>query len=80
MKDHILDTMKGFGIEELIGILRCREMAIHAIGHKSLGIVGMGGGLPSIVGKLNFMTGGAELGGRGSHHGVITDTEEGKGD
>lgn len=80
MKHQVLETMKGFGIKEFEGILRGRKMAIHAIGHKALGIVRMGGGLPGIVGRLNFVAEGAELGGRGSHHGVITDTEEGKGD
>jgi hypothetical protein len=80
MKDQVLETVKGLGKKEFIGILRGRKMAIHAIGHEALGIIGVSRGLPGVVGKLNFMAGGAELRRRGSHHGVVTDTEEGKGD
>jgi hypothetical protein len=79
MKDQVLEAVQGLGKKEFIGILRGRKMAIHTISHKALGIIGMGRGLPGVVSKLNFMAGGAELRGRGSHHGVVTDTEEGKG-
>ena len=65
MEDQVLEAVKGLSKKEFIGILRGRKMAVHAIGHKPLGIIRMGRGLPGIVGKLNFMTGGAELGGRG---------------
>jgi len=63
MNNDVLYAMGGLCIEKIERICRRRQVAIHAIGHKSLGIVGMGGGLPGVVGKLNFMAGRTELGG-----------------
>ncbi len=55
-------------------------MAIHAIGHKALGVVNMGGGLPSVVGGLNLVAGCTKLGCRSSHHRIVADAEERKSD
>jgi len=55
-------------------------MAIHAVGHKSLLIVHMSGGLPGVVGKLNLMAGGTELGRGCADHGVVSEAEQWKSD
>lgn len=56
MNKNILDTMKSLCIEEIDRIVRRREVAIHAVGYESLGIVHMSGRFPGIICKLNFMT------------------------
>jgi hypothetical protein len=38
------------------------------------------GSLPGIVCELDFMTGGAKLRCGGTHHGVVSDAEDGKSD
>ena len=53
-------------------------MVVHAVGHETLGIVDVSGGLPGIVGKLDFMARGAKLRSGGANHGVISDAEKGK--
>ena len=40
--ENVLGTMKGLGIEELEGVMRGGQMAVHAIGHKTLLVVHMG--------------------------------------
>ena len=55
-------------------------MAIHAVGHKALGVIHMGGGFPGVVGGLDFMAGGAKFRRRSANHGVITHTKQGKCD
>ena len=70
--------MKRLGIEKIEGIVGSRQVTIHAVRHNPLGIVYMGGGFPCVVGKLNFMTRGAELGGRGADHGIIGNAKERK--
>ena len=57
-----------------------REMAVHTIRHKTLGVVHMGGGLPCVVSKLDLMASGTKLRGGSANHGVIGDAEKGKGD
>ena len=42
MDEDVLGTVKGFGIKKVKGVVRSRQMAIHAVGHKALGIVHMG--------------------------------------
>lgn len=79
MDDDVFDAMGRFCIEEIEGVMGGREMAVHAISHKPLGIVYMGRGLPGIVGKLYFMAGGAELRRGCPHHGVVGNTEYGEG-
>jgi hypothetical protein len=80
MNKNVFSAVPGFGIEEIKGIMRSRQMAIHAVGHKSLFIVNMSGGLPGIVGKLNLVAGGTELGRGCAHHSVVGETEQWKGD
>jgi hypothetical protein len=77
---NVFSAMPGFGIEEIKGVMRSRQMAIHAVGHKSLFIVNMSRGLPSVVGKLNLVAAGTELGRGCAHHGVVGETEQWKGD
>ena len=42
MNHDILDAMECLGIEEINGVVWGREVTIHAVCHKSLGIVDMG--------------------------------------
>ncbi len=62
MDDNVLYAMCRLCIEKIEHICRGRQVTIHAISHKSLSVVGMGGGLPGVVDKLNFMAGRTELG------------------
>jgi len=40
--EYILDAMKSLSVEELNGILGSRQMAVHAVGHKTLLVVHVG--------------------------------------
>lgn len=42
MNGNVLHAMPGLGVEEVDGIVRGRQVAVHAVGHKALGIVHMG--------------------------------------
>jgi len=42
MYNNILDAMCGLGIEKIKGVVRSRQMAVHAVCHKSLGIIYVG--------------------------------------
>ena len=75
MDEDVLGTVKSLGIEKVKGVVRSRQMAIHAVGHKALFIVHVGGGLPGVVGKLNLVAAGTELGCGCAHHGVVGETE-----
>jgi len=75
MNEDVLGTVKGLGIEKVKGVVRGWQMTIHAVGYKSLFIVYMSRGLPSVVGKLNLMAGGTKLRRGGSYHGVVGETE-----
>ena len=55
-------------------------MAVHAVSDKSLRIVDMCGGFPGIVGRLDFVAGGAELRRRGADHRVVGNAENRKTD
>jgi hypothetical protein len=74
----VLDAMEGLGIEEVEGVLRRGQMAVHAVCHETLAVVGVGGGPPGVVGKSDLVTGGAKLRGGSPHHGVIGEAEEGE--
>jgi len=80
MAPDILYAMSCLCIEKAESILRGRQVAVHAIRHKSLGIVDMGGRFPGIVSKLDFMARCAKLRCRCPDHGVIRNTENGKTD
>ena len=56
MNNDILDAMHGLGIEEVVGIMGGRQMAVHTVCHETLGVVHMGGRLPGVVGKFDFVT------------------------
>ena len=75
MDEDVLGTVKSFGIEKVKSVVGSRQMAIHAVGDKSLFIVHMRGGLPGVVGKLNLVAGGTKLGRGCAYHGVIGETE-----
>jgi len=75
MNKDIFNTMKSLLVEKIKGVVGGRQMAIHAIGHKTLGVVNMGGGLPAVVGGLNLVATCTKLGRRSSHHGVVADAE-----
>jgi len=79
MNVDVIDAVSGFGIKKVEGVVRGREVAIHAIGHEAVGVVDVGAGFPGIVGVLDLMAGCAELRRRSPDHCIIPDTEEGKG-
>lgn len=76
--DYIFGTMQGFCVEEFYDVMRCRQMTVHAVGHKSLAVVNMGGHLPGVVGRLYFMAACAKSGSRCANHGVVSHRKEGK--
>ena len=39
MYNDILDAVRSFGIEEVKGVVGSREMTVHTVRHKSLGVV-----------------------------------------
>ena len=80
MNNNILDAVCRLGIEKVKGIIRGRKMAVHTVRHKTLGIIHMGRCLPSIICELNLVTGCTKLRRGGADHGVISDTEQRKGD
>ena len=38
----ILDAMQGLGVEKIEGVLRRRQMAVHAVRHETLAVIGVG--------------------------------------
>ena len=80
MNENVFNSMGGLGKKEVECIVGCRQMAIHAVGYKSLGVVYMGGSFPGFHGKLNFVAGGAKLGRGSADHRLIGNTEKRKGD
>jgi hypothetical protein len=79
VNQDILGAMERLGVEEIKGFVGGRKMTVHAVGYEPLRIVNMGRGFPRVVGKLNLMTGGAELGRRSANHGVVREAEQRKG-
>jgi len=75
VNDDVFYTVKCLLIKKVKGVVRCRKMAIHAIGDKTLGIIDMGGGFPGVVSILNFMAGCAKLGSGSPHHRIVPDAE-----
>ena len=80
MDENVFNPMSGLGKKEVECVVGCGEMTVHAVGYKSLGIICMRGGFPGVEGKLNFVTGGAELRRGSADHRVIGYTEKRKGD
>lgn len=79
MDDNIFNAVNGLGIKEINGVFWSRQMTIHAVRYKSLGVVHMGGRLPCVVGKLDFVTHGTKLGRRRADHGIVGHAEQRKG-
>lgn len=75
---NIFKTVIGFGIKEIKRILGRRQVTVHAVRDKSLGIIDMGRGFPAVVGRLDFMARGTESRGRCPNHGIIGQAENGK--
>jgi hypothetical protein len=42
VREQIFDAVPGFGIEKVKGVMGGREMTVHTVSHKSLGIIGVG--------------------------------------
>jgi hypothetical protein len=80
MHKDILDAVKGLGIKELKGFMGCRQMTIHTVGHKTLGIIYVGGRFPGIDGESYFVAGCTETGSRSPIHGVIEHAEDWESD
>jgi hypothetical protein len=77
--EHIFCPVPGLRIKKVKGIVWRWKVAVHAVGHKSLGIIYMRRCLPGIVGELNFMAGGTELRCGSTDHGVVSKAKKGKG-
>ncbi len=80
MDEDIFYSMGCFRVEKIYGIVGGRQMTVHAISDKPLGVVGVSRCFPGIISKLNLMAGGAELGRRCPDHGVIAKAEKRKRD
>jgi len=80
VNNDVFYAMGRLGIEKIEGIVGSRKMTVHTVGDESLLIIDMSGGLPCLVGKLNFMAGCTKLRGGCPHHGKIGNAEERKGD
>jgi hypothetical protein len=42
MDENIFGAVKGLGVEELKGVMRGGQMAVHAVGHETLRVVHVG--------------------------------------
>ena len=42
MDENVLGAVKGLSVEELKGIMRNRQMAVHSVGHETLLVVDVG--------------------------------------
>jgi len=80
MDINIFEAVHGFGVEKIDSVMRGREVTVHAVRYKSLGIVDMGGCFPGVVCILDFVAGCTELRRRRPDHGVIAKTEKRKSD
>jgi hypothetical protein len=78
--DDVFDAVSGLGVEKFHGILGCRQVAVHAVGHEPLGVVHVSGRLPGIVSESNFMAARTEPRRRCADHGVVGKAEERKAD
>ena len=60
MDEYIFYAVGRLCIKKVNCILRGRQVTVHTIRDKSLGVVYMGRGFPRVKGRLNFVAGGAE--------------------
>ena len=61
VNEYVFNAVQCLLIEKIKGVVRGRQMAVHAVGHKALAIIDMGGGFPGVVGGLDFVTAGTKL-------------------
>jgi hypothetical protein len=54
--EDVFDAVGRFGVKKIDGVMRSRQMAIHAVCDEPLSVVYVGGRFPGIVGKLNLVT------------------------
>jgi len=80
MLNNILGAMIGFGKKEIECLVRGRQVAVHAVGHESLGIVDMGGRSPGNHGRFDLMAQGTKIRSGGAHHGIVGHAEQGESD
>jgi len=80
MDVNIFEAVHGFGVEKIDSVMRGREVTVHTVRYKALGIVDMSGCFPGVVCIFDFVTGCTKLRRRCPDHGVITKTEKGKSD
>jgi hypothetical protein len=55
MNVDVFNAVSGFGVKKVEGIMRGRQVTIHAIGYEAVGVVDVGGGFPGIVRVLDLM-------------------------
>jgi hypothetical protein len=80
MNGNVFHAVPGLCIEEVHGIMRRGQVAVHAVCYKAMGIVHVGRGFPGFVGELYLMAPGTKLRCCGANHGVVNQAENGKGD
>jgi hypothetical protein len=73
---NVFDAVQRLGKEEVGGVLGGGQMTIHAIGDESVGVVGMGGGAPSLYSEPNLVAGAAKTRRGCPYHRVVSDAEE----
>lgn len=78
MNDNVFNAMESLGVEEVKRIVGGRQVTVHAVGYKTLGVVDVGGGLPCVVGILDLMAPRTKLRRRCAHHCVVTEAEKGE--
>jgi hypothetical protein len=79
MNDNVFNAMESLGVEEVKRIVGGRQVTVHAVGYKTLGVVDVGGGLPCVIGILDLMAPRTELRRGRTYHGVVTEAEKGEG-
>ena len=80
VNDDVFNAVESLLVEKIEGVVGGRQMAVHAVGHKALGVIDMGGGFPGVVGGLDLVAGSAKFRRRRADHGVITHAEQWKSD
>ena len=78
MFHHVLGAVVGFGKKEVESLVGRRKMAVHAVGHESLGVVDMGGGSPGNHRRFDLMAQGAKIRSGGAYHGIVGHAEQGE--
>jgi len=79
MNNNVLNAVRGLRVEKIEGIMGSRQMTVHAVCHKTLCVICVGGCFPCIKSEPDFVTPGAKLRGGSAHHGEIGHAENGKG-